>query len=90
MFTSLSRSPEQSRRYLKNFDREDITKDLCSDILNAIQVLTCRKNLSPKELQERVIQVQRVLEGLNQVTNCYQQLKIAIPLSPELFYIYER
>ena len=63
MFTSLSRSPEQSRRYLKNFDREEITKNLCVEILKAIEVVTKRQNLTPKELQERVIQVQRVLEG---------------------------
>lgn len=63
MYSGLSRVPEQSRRYLKEEDRERISKDLPSSIIKAIEILSNRQ-LCGKEAQDRVVQIQRVLEAV--------------------------
>ena len=61
VYSALSRMPDQSKRYLKEEDRDRIAKTIPPILVSAVEILA-NKDLNYIEGQERIIEIQRVLD----------------------------
>ena len=62
MYAALSRTPEYAKRFLKEADRLSLLKSITESMEPIVTKVTQRQLISPSTLQERVLQIHRVLE----------------------------